>query len=151
MFQPWKEQEVQDTLELQDELIRHRTMCNIGLWLELEVFTPQLKARLLISEEEGTTMRELARRLGGSFSNATVLVGLLVDRGLVERLAHPRTGGWCWSGQRRMVSASSSNSSPPGALSRPRFSKPSLLMKTYLRSIRRSACSSRWSNNRTNK
>src|SRR5919199_2299711 len=100
MFQPWKEQEVQDTLELQDELIRHRTMCNIGLWLELEVFTPQLKARLLISEEEGTTMRELARRLGGSFSNATVLVGLLVDRGLVERLAYPRTGGWCWSGQR---------------------------------------------------
>ncbi len=31
-------------------------------------------------------MRELARRLGGSFSNATVLVDRLVERGLVERM-----------------------------------------------------------------
>ena len=34
-------------------------------------------------------MRELARKLGGSFSNATVLVDRLVDRGLVERLMEP--------------------------------------------------------------
>jgi DNA-binding MarR family transcriptional regulator len=52
--------------------------------------TPQLKALLLISEEEGIRMRELARRLGGSFSNATVLVDRLVDRGLVERMADPQ-------------------------------------------------------------
>ena len=45
---------------------------------------------LLISEEEGIRMRELARRLGGSFSNATVLVDRLVDRGLVERMADPQ-------------------------------------------------------------
>lgn len=32
-------------------------------------------------------MRELARKMGGSFSNATVLVDRLVERGLVERLA----------------------------------------------------------------
>ncbi|MDP8951947.1 MAG: MarR family transcriptional regulator [Actinomycetota bacterium] len=51
--------------------------------------TPQLKALLLISEEKGIRMRELSRRLGGSFSNATVLVDRLVDRGLVERLAEP--------------------------------------------------------------
>ncbi len=35
-------------------------------------------------------MRELAHRLGGSFSNATVLVDRLVDRGLVERMADPQ-------------------------------------------------------------
>ena len=35
-------------------------------------------------------MRELAHKLGGSFSNATVLVDRLVDRGLVERLADPQ-------------------------------------------------------------
>ena len=35
-------------------------------------------------------MRELARRLGGSFSNATVLVDRLVARGLVERRAEPQ-------------------------------------------------------------
>lgn len=49
--------------------------------------TPQFKALILIYEEEGVRMRELARRLGGSFSNATVLVDRLVERGLVERMA----------------------------------------------------------------
>jgi DNA-binding MarR family transcriptional regulator len=58
-------------------------------WLELEMSTPQFKALLLISEEEGTRMRELARMMGGSFSNATVLVDRLVERGFVERLAEP--------------------------------------------------------------
>jgi DNA-binding MarR family transcriptional regulator len=57
-------------------------------WLELDMSTPQLKALLLISEEE-IRMRELARKLGGSFSNATVLVDRLVERGLVERLDDP--------------------------------------------------------------
>jgi DNA-binding MarR family transcriptional regulator len=52
--------------------------------------TPQLKALLLISREKGIRMRELARRLGGSFSNATVLVDRLVDRDLVKRLADPQ-------------------------------------------------------------
>ncbi|MDP9426706.1 MAG: MarR family transcriptional regulator [Actinomycetota bacterium] len=35
-------------------------------------------------------MRELARKLGGSFSNATVLVDRLVQRGLVERMMEPQ-------------------------------------------------------------
>ncbi|MDQ4084164.1 MAG: MarR family transcriptional regulator [Actinomycetota bacterium] len=35
-------------------------------------------------------MRDLARRLGGSFSNATVLIDRLVERGLAERLAEPQ-------------------------------------------------------------
>ncbi|MDP9457820.1 MAG: MarR family transcriptional regulator [Actinomycetota bacterium] len=35
-------------------------------------------------------MRELARKLGGSFSNATVLVDRLVERGLVERMMEPQ-------------------------------------------------------------
>ena len=52
--------------------------------------TPQLKALLLISEEEAIRMRELARKLGGSFSNATVLVDRLVERGFVERLMEPQ-------------------------------------------------------------
>jgi DNA-binding MarR family transcriptional regulator len=52
--------------------------------------TPQFKALLLISEEEGIRMRDLARKMGGSFSNATVLVDRLVERGLVERLAEPQ-------------------------------------------------------------
>ena len=51
--------------------------------------TPQLKALLLVSEEEGMRMRDLARRLGGSFSNTTVLIDRLVERGLAERLAEP--------------------------------------------------------------
>jgi DNA-binding MarR family transcriptional regulator len=81
--------EIQNILELQDELVRYRAVWDVGPWLELDMSTPQLKALLLISEERGIRMRELSRRLGGSFSNATVLVDRLVDRGLVERLAEP--------------------------------------------------------------
>lgn len=80
-------EEIQDILELQDELIRHRAMWDVGPWLRLDMSTPQFKALILIYEEEGVRMRELARRLGGSFSNATVLVDRLVERGLVERMA----------------------------------------------------------------
>ncbi len=83
-------EQIQNILQLQDELIRHRTLWDVGPWLELEMSTPQLKALLLISEEKGIRMRELAHKLGGSFSNATVLVDRLVDRGLVERLAEPQ-------------------------------------------------------------
>ncbi len=80
-------EEIQDILELQDELIRHRAMWDVEPWLGLDMSTPQFKALILIYEEEGVRMRELARRLGGSFSNATVLVDRLVERGLVERMA----------------------------------------------------------------
>ena len=80
-------EEIQDILKLQDELIRHRVMWDVKPWLGLEMSTPQFKALILIYEEEGVRMRELARRLGGSFSNATVLVDRLVERGLVERMA----------------------------------------------------------------
>src|SRR5215210_5181138 len=83
-------EEIRDILRLQDELVHHRTVWNAEPWLELNMSTPQFKALLLISEEEGVRMRELARKLGGSFSNATVLVDRLVDRGLVERLADPQ-------------------------------------------------------------
>jgi DNA-binding MarR family transcriptional regulator len=83
-------EEIRDILRLHDELVRHRALWDVEPWLELDMSTPQLKALLLISEEEGIRMRELARRLGGSFSNATVLVDRLVDRGLVERLADPQ-------------------------------------------------------------
>ncbi len=80
-------EEIQHILNLQDELIRHRAMWDVEPWLSLDMSTPQFKALILIYEEEGVRMRELARRLGGSFSNATVLVDRLVDRGLVERMA----------------------------------------------------------------
>ncbi len=83
-------EEIQDILELQDELIRHRAMWDVEPWLGLDMSTPQFKALILIYEEETVRMRELARRLGGSFSNATVLVDRLVDRGLVERMADPQ-------------------------------------------------------------
>ncbi len=83
-------EEIQDILELQDELIRHRAMWDVEPWLGLDMSTPQFKALILIYEEEAVRMRELARRLGGSFSNATVLVDRLVDRGLVERMADPQ-------------------------------------------------------------
>jgi DNA-binding MarR family transcriptional regulator len=83
-------EEIRDILRLQDELVRYRALWDAAPWLELDMSTPQLKALLLISEEEGIRMRELARRLGGSFSNATVLVDRLVDRGLVERMADPQ-------------------------------------------------------------
>ena len=83
-------EEIRDILKLQDELVRHRALWDAEPWLELDMSTPQLKALLLISEEEGIRMRELAHRLGGSFSNATVLVDRLVDRGFVERLADPQ-------------------------------------------------------------
>ncbi len=82
--------EIRDILKLQGELIRHRAVWDMEPWLELDMSTPQLKALLLISGEKGIRMRELARRLGGSFSNATVLVDRLVDRDLVERLADPQ-------------------------------------------------------------
>jgi DNA-binding MarR family transcriptional regulator len=82
--------EIRDILRLQDELVRHRAVWDAEPWLELNMSTPQFKALLLISEEEGIRMRELAHRLGGSFSNATVLVDRLVDRGQVERLADPQ-------------------------------------------------------------
>ena len=85
-----REEEIQNILRLQDELIQHRAVWDVEPWLELNMSTPQLKALLLISEEEGIRMRELARKLGGSFSNATVLVDRLVDRGFVERLAEPQ-------------------------------------------------------------
>lgn len=84
-----KAEEIRDILRLQDSLIRHRAVWDAGPWLELEMSTPQFKALLLISEEEGIRMRELARKMGGSFSNATVLVDRLVERGFVERLAEP--------------------------------------------------------------
>ena len=83
-------EEIQDILELQDALVRHRELWDVEPWLELDMSTPQLKALLLISEERGIRMRELSHRMGGSFSNATVLVDRLVDRGLVERLAEPQ-------------------------------------------------------------
>ncbi|MDQ5814115.1 MAG: MarR family transcriptional regulator [Actinomycetota bacterium] len=85
-----REEEIQDILRLQDELIHHRAAWDPDPWLELNMSTPQLKALLLISGDEGIRMRELARKLGGSFSNATVLVDRLVDRSLVERLAEPQ-------------------------------------------------------------
>jgi DNA-binding MarR family transcriptional regulator len=81
---------VKQVLRLQDELIHHRALLDAGPWLELDMSTPQLKALLLISEEAATRMRELARKLGGSFSNATVLVDRLVERGLVERMMEPQ-------------------------------------------------------------
>ena len=83
-------EEIQNILKLQDELVRDRAVWDVGPWLELEISTPQLKTLILICEEETIRMRELAHMLGGSFSNATVLVERLVDRGLVERLAEPR-------------------------------------------------------------
>jgi len=83
-------EEIQNILELQDQLVRYRKVWDVGPWLELDMSTPQLKALLLISEEKGIRMRDLAHRLGGSFSNATVLVDRLVDRGLVERMAEPQ-------------------------------------------------------------
>ena len=85
-----QKEEIQNVLSLRDELVRHRVVWDVEPWLELDVSTPQLKALLLISEEKVVRMRELAHRLGGSFSNATVLVDRLVDRGLAERLAEPQ-------------------------------------------------------------
>ncbi|PLS84363.1 MAG: hypothetical protein CYG60_18295 [Actinobacteria bacterium] len=83
-------EKVKQVLRLQEELIHHRAMLDAGPWLELNMSTPQLKALLLISEEDAIRMRELARKLGGSFSNATVLVDRLVERGLVERMMEPQ-------------------------------------------------------------
>jgi DNA-binding MarR family transcriptional regulator len=83
-------EEIQSILELQDEIIRHRVAWDLEPWLELDISTPQLKALLLVSEEKGIRMRELAHKLGGSFSNATVLVDRLVERDLIERLAEPQ-------------------------------------------------------------
>src|SRR5215212_3920319 len=83
-------EEIQNILKLQGELMRHRVVWDLEPWLGLEMSTPQLKALLLISEEEGIRMRDLARRLGGSFSNTTVLVDRLVERGFAERLAEPQ-------------------------------------------------------------
>ena len=85
-----KAEEVQNILKLQDELIHHQASWDSEPWLELDMSTPQLKALFLISEEKGIRMRDLASKMGGSFSNATVLVDRLVDRKLVERLADPR-------------------------------------------------------------
>ena len=82
--------EIEDVLKLQDELIHHRITWDMGPWLELEMSTPQLKTLFLIFEEKEIRMRELARRLGGSFSNATVLVDRLVERRFVERFAEPQ-------------------------------------------------------------
>ena len=84
-----QKEEIRNVLRLQDEIIQRRAVWDSGPWLELNMSTPQLKALLLISEEEAIRMRELARKLGGSFSNATVLVDRLVDRGLVERRMDP--------------------------------------------------------------
>lgn len=74
---------------MQDELVHHRAAWDPGPWMDLDMSTPQLKALLIIASNGRMRMRELARRLGGSFSNATVLTDRLVDRGLVERLADP--------------------------------------------------------------
>lgn len=82
--------DVKQVLRLQDELIHHRAVLDVSPWLDLNMSTPQLKALLLISEEDSIRMRELARKLGGSFSNATVLVDRLVERGLVERMMEPQ-------------------------------------------------------------
>ena len=82
-------EEIRDILRVQDQLIHKRAVWDAGPWLELDMSTPQFKALLLISEEEGIRMRELARKMGGSFSNATVLVDRLVERGLVQRMAEP--------------------------------------------------------------
>lgn len=84
-----REKAIGELIRLQDELIHHRATWDAEPWLDLNMSTPQLKALLLISKEDRMRMRELARRLGGSFSNATVLVDRLVDRGLVERMAEP--------------------------------------------------------------
>ena len=84
-----QKEDVRSILELQDEIVQRRAVWDSEPWLELNMSTPQLKALLLISDEEAIRMRELARKLGGSFSNATVLVDRLVDRGLVERLMEP--------------------------------------------------------------
>ena len=84
-----QKEDVRSILKLQDEIVQRRAVWDSGPWLELNMSTPQLKALLLISDEEAIRMRELARKLGGSFSNATVLVDRLVDRGLVERLPDP--------------------------------------------------------------
>jgi DNA-binding MarR family transcriptional regulator len=84
-----QKEDVRSILELQDEIVQRRAVWDSAPWLELNMSTPQLKALLLISDEEAIRMRELARKLGGSFSNATVLVDRLVDRGLVERLMDP--------------------------------------------------------------
>jgi DNA-binding MarR family transcriptional regulator len=83
-------EEIQSILELRDEITRHRVAWDLEPWLELDISTPQLKALLLVSEEKGIRMRELAHKLGGSFSNATVLVDRLVERDLIERLAEPQ-------------------------------------------------------------
>lgn len=85
-----QKKEIKNVLKLQDEIVHLRAMWDAEPWLGLNMSTPQLKALLLISEEEAIRMRELARKLGGSFSNATVLVDRLVDRGLVERLTEPQ-------------------------------------------------------------
>jgi DNA-binding MarR family transcriptional regulator len=84
-----QKEDVRSILQLQDEIAQRRVVWDSTPWLELNMSTPQLKALLLISDEEAIRMRELARKLGGSFSNATVLVDRLVDRGLVERLMDP--------------------------------------------------------------
>jgi len=84
-----QKEDVRSILKLQDEIVQRRAVWDSEPWLELNMSTPQLKALLLISDEEAIRMRELARKLGGSFSNATVLVDRLVDRGLVERLMDP--------------------------------------------------------------
>lgn len=81
---------IRNLMQLQDDLIHQRAVWDAEPWLGLNMSTPQLKALLLISEDDRLRMRELARRLGGSFSNATVLVDRLVERGLVERLADPQ-------------------------------------------------------------
>lgn len=85
-----QKREIRNILKLQDEIVHRRAIWDAGPWLELDMSTPQFKALLLISEEETIRMRDLARKLGGSFSNATVLVDRLVGRGLVERLMEPQ-------------------------------------------------------------
>ena len=82
--------EIRDVLKIQGELVHHRTVRDASPWLGLSMSTPQLKALILISEAEEIRMRDLTWRLGGSFSNATVLVDRLVEKGLVERLPEPQ-------------------------------------------------------------
>lgn len=83
-------EEIRDSTKVQEEVIQHQAVWDAGPWLELDMSTAQFKALLLDFEEQGIRMRELARKMSGSFSNATALIDRLVKRGPVDRLAEPQ-------------------------------------------------------------
>ncbi len=83
-------EEIRDGMKVQEEVIQHQAVWDAGPWLELDMSTAQFKALLLDFEEQGIRMRELARKMSGSFSNATALIDWLVKRGPVDRLAEPQ-------------------------------------------------------------